>query len=170
MSDCCGGDTCGEKKTPEDSGLPLCPECGKKGKKVERVTLMALLTPQARGRLTDDAWRFCGTGGCDVVYFSGERILRQEDVNVRVGQKETDPSRYVCYCFNHTVQSIRDEFEKTGKTTVVESITEKIKAKKCACEYTNPQGTCCLRNVRAAVKEVISGKYSTNGRERKKAS
>jgi hypothetical protein len=78
------------------------------------------------------------------------------DLNIRVGQKESDVHRLVCYCFNHSICSIRDEVRTTGKSTVVESITAEIRAKRCACEVTNPEGACCLGNVAAAVKSVLS--------------
>jgi hypothetical protein len=139
----------------EGNAPEKCPHCDAKGKKVERITLMVLLTPAARGRLNHEGYRFCSSPDCDVVYFGGHDPFTRADLNVRVGQKETDASRHVCYCFNHTVQSIIDEIESTGRSTAVESIMAEIKAKRCACEVTNPQGTCCLGNVGQAVKEAL---------------
>lgn len=158
MSDCCGGgDSCGsELSSPE-----RCPRCETKGKKVGRLTLMGLLTPAARGRLNDEGYRFCSSSDCDVVYFGAQEIFSRDELNVRVGQKETDASRYVCYCFDHTVQSIIDEIESTGRSTVVESITAEIKAKRCACDVANPQGTCCLGNVGQIVKGILLARAET---------
>jgi len=55
--------------------------------------------------------------------------------------------------FNHTVGSISSEITESGKTTAVEEITAGIKAGQCACDIRNPQGDCCLGNVRAFVKD-----------------
>jgi hypothetical protein len=49
--------------------------------------------------------------------------------------------------------SIRAELVRTGSSTVVASITAGILAGQCACEIRNPQGNCCLGNVR----EVVQG-------------
>jgi hypothetical protein len=154
MSDCCGSKAASTRGSASPAP-EFCPACGKKGKNVERITIMALLTPAARVRLNGDGHRFCPSSDCDVVYFGARETYARADLNVRVGQKETDPSRLVCYCFNHTVQSIIDEIAATGKPTAVDSIKAEIQAKRCACEVTNPQGTCCLGNVGQAIKEIV---------------
>jgi hypothetical protein len=57
----------------------------------------------------------------------------------------------VCYCFRHTLQSIRSEAATMEESAVVAAITAGIKAGQCACDIRNPQGSCCLGNVRAVV-------------------
>jgi len=47
---------------------------------------------------------------------------------------------------------IRGELAATGKSTVIDRIAAEMKADFCACEIRNPQGSCCLGNVKAAVK------------------
>ena len=49
------------------------------------------------------------------------------------------------------VEEIRD----TGKCTILQHITAEVKAGNCACEIRNPQGSCCLGNVNAAVKRAM---------------
>jgi hypothetical protein len=59
-----------------------------------------------------------------------------------------------CYCFRHTIGSIRSELIATGTSTVVDYINKGIQAGKCACDIRNPQGSCCLGNVRAVIKRL----------------
>ena len=93
----------------------------------------------------------------DVVYFAEDgTTLRRSDLVVRVGEKEPDPPRTVCYCFGHTRESIRDEVVQTGDSGVVEAVTAKVRAKECSCETMNPKGTCCLADLRKAVEEARS--------------
>lgn len=68
---------------------------------------------------------------------------------------ESDP-RTICYCFGHTDRSIREEIERTGRSTVSARIAAKVKAGECSCETLNPKGSCCLGDVNKAVKEVLT--------------
>ena len=52
---------------------------------------------------------------------------------------------------------IRAEIDAKGKSEAVQQITELVKAEKCFCEVTNPQGSCCLGNVSKVVKASASG-------------
>ncbi len=131
----------------------VCPACGKRGRKVKRVTLDSLLRPERRGDIGEDAYYVCTTPRCDRVYFSASnaRTFRKSDLAVRFGLKETDAPRPVCYCFDHTIEEIHDEIRRTGASTVVNSIKADMKGPGCRCEYTNPLGGCCLKTVQAAV-------------------
>ncbi|MBI4613738.1 MAG: copper ion binding protein [Planctomycetes bacterium] len=121
------------------------------------ITIERLVVEEARthaGRT--DGFRFCAEPSCDVAYFhpeSGARIARSE-VRVRIGQKETEAPRPVCYCFEHTVEEVEAEVLATGTSKVADDITEKCREGLDRCEETNPQGSCCLGNVRRAVKEA----------------
>lgn len=135
----------------------LCPVAGKPGKKVQPVTLRSLVREEFASDLENRTWFFCGLPDCDVVYFSSDgRTIPKTALKVRVGKKEKEAPHPVCYCFGHTVESIREEIERTGRTTVVESITAKVKAGECSCETSNPKGSCCLRDVNQAVKEAFA--------------
>ena len=135
-----------------------CPSCGKKGRAVKPITIDALVTEQARAKVrTSEGFRFCAEPTCDVAYFhhdSGERFLRG-DVRVRIGQKENASPRVVCYCFDHTIEEIEAEVAATGISAIPDAIGEKCKQGLDRCEETNPQGSCCLGNVRAVVKDVL---------------
>jgi hypothetical protein len=137
--------------------ITACAECGAAGRKVGLVTLEALLTEEARTRLSDtQRYRFCKTRTCDVAYF-GERertTFRLVDMRVPIFQKSTARSRLVCYCFEYKVQDIEDEVRRTGASSVPDVIGQKCKAGLDRCEEMNPQGSCCLGNVRQVVKQA----------------
>lgn len=46
---------------------------------------------------------------------------------------------------------IRSEISQSGTSSAISSIKTHIKAKRCGCEVNNPQGDCCLGNVRLVV-------------------
>jgi len=141
-----------------------CPRCGElpgdctcKSKAVKAMTVKSLVTEEALARVGQtEGFRFCFETDCDIVYFNpatGDRYLR-DDVRVRVGQKETSPPRPVCYCFNYTVEDIEADVAQTGTSGIPDEITKQCRAGLDRCEVTNPQGSCCLGNVRKALKEA----------------
>lgn len=138
-----------------DSGR-LCPGCGGKGSRIGRVTLDSLLKPGALERLTDEQFRFCDSADCDVVYF-GDRgtVFSKDDLVVRVGVKERSAPRPVCYCFDHTVEEINAEVERTGRSTVLDDIKTRMKDG-CWCETKNPKGSCCLGTVGKYVRLALA--------------
>ena len=69
------------------------------------------------------------------------------ELRVPVNFKENNYKGPICYCFDHTVASIRAEIQSTGRSTATEMITKEVKAGRCACEVKNPAGTCCLGDV-----------------------
>jgi hypothetical protein len=141
-----------------------CPTCGQKGKKVECLTLKAMLEVSLLA-VRDAPYLFCRTAKCPVVYFSadGTQSFTKEQIRVPVYQKEPDnESVWVCYCFYHSPATIRAELLATGTSTVVEAIARGIQADQCACEIRNPQGSCCLGNVQTILKWVL-GEVSRPG-------
>ena len=147
-----GHDCCSKSDPTPARGL--CPLSSAKGKKVDRITPASLLVDPSR--LGDGPFFFCPDPDCEVVYFtaSGDEIYRKADLTVRVGLKETEDPVPVCYCFEFTRAMLREEIERTGATTIPQKIQEEIAAGRCACEVKNPQGTCCLGNVNAAVRAI----------------
>ncbi|MCH7557795.1 MAG: cation transporter [Planctomycetes bacterium] len=135
----------------------LCPSCGNKGKAVKRITIESLLTDEAKALVSSrDGFRFCPTPTCEVSYFhpqTGERFLCR-DVRVRIGQKQTQAPRPICYCFNHTIEEIEAEVAKTGTSKIPDAITEKCHQGLDRCEQTNPQGSCCIADVRRVLREA----------------
>ena len=143
--------------------IGTCPACGTRGKKVDLETVKAMLRVSLRGlqpstrRLAQGSpqYHFCRTSECEVVYFAGEEHFTTDEVRVRVHQKHPNSSNVpVCYCFRHTPGSIRAEWLAIGMSTAVADVTAGIQAGQCACEIRNPQGACCLGNVRKVVKRI----------------
>lgn len=145
-----------------------CPACGKQAKRVSPVTLGALLKDEFAQSFSgagqtcgdsnsggcqpitgDTGWRFCDSQDCDVVYFSeeGDARFTKSQLKVPVGVKETRGERPLCYCFGHSVASIKEELRATGRSDALQDIRAKMKAPGCRCETANPAGTCCLGSV-----------------------
>ncbi|GIX05019.1 MAG: hypothetical protein KatS3mg114_0888 [Planctomycetaceae bacterium] len=145
-----------------------CPSCGRPAKRVGPVTLRTLLKDKlaeplaADGRsgcdsndeecrpvTNDTGWRFCDSPDCDVVYFSeeGDTSLTKSQLKVPVGVKETSGERPLCYCFGHSVASIKEELRTMGCSHALEDIRAKMEDPGCHCEASNPSGSCCLGSV-----------------------
>lgn len=152
----------------QTSRLVECPSCGEKAKRVSLVTLGALLKDEFAGPFAmnghsccdsdgdgcqpiagDSGWRFCDSPDCDVVYFSeeGESRFTKSQLKVSVGVKETTGDRPLCYCFGHSVASIKDELRTKGRSNVLDDIRAKMQDPGCRCETENPSGACCLGRV-----------------------
>ena len=149
MGSCCSVDG-GDGITVSTS----CARCRQPGRTVERITLKALLAPNALARLSSGPYRFCPTPACEVVYFGPDGIFIREDLMVRVFQKEAAGERTVCYCFDVTESDLRRELEEGTRPTASERITALVKADRCACEVRNPQGSCCLGNITSVVQDL----------------
>jgi hypothetical protein len=149
-------------KTPVMPPQHTCPKDGTKGKPVKLVTLKSLLIAAALERLdAQSTYMFCPSSDCSVVYFSEtDQIFRTGDLKVPVFQKDPSEQVSVCYCFNWSRQRLREEIQQTGTSTAVASITAHIKAKRCGCEVNNPQGGCCLANVRETVQQIERSLHS----------
>lgn len=153
------GESCCELHPPTKRGSAPCPSCAALSKRVQRITLGALLKPQHRANIPqEDEFSFCPTPECDVVYFRNSEVLfRKADISVPVHQKDPDnPKVPVCYCFGWTPEKIYAEVEETGQSSAIDVITAQVRAGNCYCEVTNPQGSCCLGNVSKAVKRIMT--------------
>lgn len=145
----------------ENLGSPgeECPACESQGRPVKAITIESLVTKEARARVgSSEGFRFCSEGSCDVVYFNVKSIapIMRSEVLARIGQKEDAPSRPICYCFEHTAEEIEAEVSVTGTSKIADDITDKCREGLQRCEQTNPQGSCCLGNVRQAVKAATA--------------
>lgn len=133
-----------------------CPQSGSQGKRVEDTTVKALLAVSLM-ELQQVPYYFCRDADCEVVYFSadGTQTFSTDALRERVYQKE--PARddvWVCYCFRYTPASLRAELRATHTSTAIHTIETGIAAGRCACDLRNPQGSCCLGNVRALVQAL----------------
>jgi len=150
-----------------------CPSCEKTAKRVSTVTLAGLLGDDCAEQFKmnghsccDDrgegckpisgetGWRYCESQNCDVVYFSelDDMTFTKPQLKVSVGIKETTGKRPLCYCFKHSVASIKEELRVKGHTDALENIRAKMKDPGCHCETENPSGSCCLGVVAKGIK------------------
>jgi hypothetical protein len=163
MSDCCSSEKSdfAPSTTATPPAKPVCPQCGRAGRPVSTLTLKHQVRSDFLTAVNQGLFHFCGTPECPVVYFAvGGLTLTTNEVRRPVTQK--DPAHApVCYCFGFTPAMVREEIQATGKSMVVERIAAEMKGDFCACEVRNPQGSCCLGNVRAAVKTAQAANRSS---------
>lgn len=138
--DCCS-------TTADTAALVDCPRCGTRGRIVGDQTLDALLVaPEQRAT---GAWRFCRKADCSVVYFNDDGAeLEANALSVRVGQKEDKADRPICFCFGHSAEDLR------ARPVIREEIKTACRRGEDRCAETNPQGSCCLGNVAAVLREA----------------
>jgi hypothetical protein len=132
-----------------------CPECGQIGKPVQGQTVKAMISVTLR-RVQSIKYLFCKTQTCPVVYFynDGDLTFSVEEVREQVYQKEPKAEEVsVCYCFRHTVGELRNASPQS-RIDIVNNINTGINAGQCACDLRNPQGSCCLGNVRSMIKHL----------------
>ena len=106
--------------------------------------------------MTAGPYLFCASPECDTVYFSadGASVFTKSDLTVRVGLKEKESPRTICYCFGHTYEEIEAQVGSTGRSTVPDDIRLKLRTQGCDCVHTNPSGSCCLGEVMSFVNSV----------------
>jgi hypothetical protein len=132
-----------------------CPECGQAGKAVQGQTVKALLAVSLRA-VRDVEYRFCRTSTCPVVYFAsdGQQTFTCDQVQGSIYQKaQQDDATPLCYCFGYTVGTLRS-MTQAQRAAVIDDINTGIQAGQCACDLRNPQGSCCLGNVRELIKRL----------------
>jgi copper chaperone CopZ len=146
-----------------------CPECGATGKPVQPVTLRALLKPEFVADVVQAEYHFCAATGCDIVYHRAGRVYTKGQLTVAVGVKEAAGDRPLCYCFGHSIATIKEEIRSKGHSDAAEDIRQRMAGRGCACERTNPSGGCCLGAVARGVEIAgteLSGKAGVRGRRR----
>lgn len=86
------------------------------------------------------------------MYFDATgRAIQKPDIRVNVFQKEHAETRPVCYCFGHSVGEVLAATRDDGSNAIVDEITDACRRGLDRCEETNPQGRCCLGNLRGLV-------------------
>jgi hypothetical protein len=138
------------------SGVAPCPTNGQIGKPVDSITLKALLALPL-SLLQPTEYRLCLSPDCPTVYYSvdGAHLVREAELRELVFQKhQHNDDALVCYCFRYTVGNIRHAVEQSDTSAVLAHISIGVRAGQCACDIRNPQGTCCLGNVRQIIKRL----------------
>jgi hypothetical protein len=143
--------------TANPAPAAACPTNHLVGRPVGLLTLRSLLALPLTVVSSAQEYRFCSAPDCPTVYYGadGKQVFSETDLRERVYQKHIRSDAVpVCYCFQHTVGEIRDDLKRTGTSTIVDGITEGIRAGQCACDIRNPQGSCCLGNVLDLVRDL----------------
>jgi len=130
-----------------------CPKCGESGKPVGEITLNTLLKDNEKERIGNGPYFFCQSPSCDLVYFdeAGDSLFKKDALTVRVGIKETEAPRHVCYCFDHTIEEIDEQVTATGESSVLDDIAIRMR-EACWCETKSPMGSCCMSTVSKYIK------------------
>jgi len=147
MTDCCRPNS-----IPLPSEPHRCPRNGVKGQPVRLITLKSLLLPDALAQLNaHQRYHFCASPDCPVVYFGddGQRF-KTADLKVLVWAKDKRPEVPVCYCFGWQ----RHHLQNSANRHAPDEIAAHVKAGRCGCEMNNPQGRCCLGNVRSLLNQT----------------
>ena len=135
----------------------LCHQCGREGQPVDRTTIDALLKHESLSQVNGSQYAFCETPSCPVVYYAADGTeFEKNQVRVRVGLKETEDPVTVCYCFRVTERMIREEVQRTGRSSASARIRADVKAGNCRCEVENPGGRCCVGEVRQVEKRAAT--------------
>lgn len=138
-----------------------CPACLQIGRQVPGQTIKAMVAVSLR-EVAEIKYRFCRTATCPIVYYAddGSITFALGDVRDTVFQKEPgSPDVLVCYCFRHKARDVVSAGAESIMT-ILHDIKSGIAAGQCACDLRNPQGSCCLGNVLALVKQPKQGTAS----------
>ncbi len=133
----------------------VCPHGKPIGKRVQGHTVKALLSVSLREVRAADCL-YCRTQTCPIVYCSPDhgQTFTVDHVRERVYQKAPDADDvWVCYCFRHTVGDVGGASPE-ARAAMLQDIDTGINAGQCACDLRNPQGSCCLGNVRGLIQRM----------------
>ncbi len=134
----------------------ICPQCQEKGKTVAGQTVKSLIAVSLQFVYEETGYYFCRTQSCPVVYFTGDgqQTFERKHIRERVYQKEPDnPDVLMCYCFQYHVGEIKNARAEDAQA-IIEDINRGINAGQCACDLRNPQGSCCLGNIKKLIQEM----------------
>ena len=93
-----------------------CPNCGKQGRSTHAAHVAGkLLKDEFAGQIADANYRFCDAKDCNIVYFDNGQTFSKSQRKVAVGVKETQGERALCYCFGHSVATLKEEIRTKGQ-------------------------------------------------------
>ena len=119
------------------------------------MTLTHQLHEEVLPRVAGREWYFCPDPDCDVAYFTADgETLSKDLLKARVGLKESGAPRPICYCFGYDFEDVEREAAGSEASAISAVITENCRQGLDRCEQTNPQGSCCLGNVRHVFQEA----------------
>jgi len=124
-----------------------CPGCGKPGRPVGLRTVQSQVAYSLRV-LAASPYQFCATQRCAVVYYTtAAPPITCDQLREHVFQKAPGGAVLVCYCFHYRVDVIQQS-DRAARAAILADIVAGTRQEQCACALRNPQGSCCLGNVR----------------------
>ena len=155
-----------------------CPACDAPGKAIKFITMKSLaldgvlesvldgdlggdldsdLDGDLGGREQKDGFRYCPDPRCPVAWFHPEthHVIHKNQLKVRIGMKETEGPRPICYCFGHDAADLEADIRARGTSEIPASIASKCRQGLGRCEETNPQGSCCLGNINQVIQAAL---------------
>lgn len=140
---------CCSVATPQEQAARahLCPGCDRRGRAVSLVTVQAQVAISLHALAAPSYW-FCATRDCPVVYFAADvPAITRDQIRERVFQKEPLGDVLVCYCFRYPVGLLLQS-DQEQRAAILAEVVAGTQHGRCACAIRNPQGSCCLGNVR----------------------
>jgi hypothetical protein len=133
-----------------------CASCAGVSRFVKKQTMLLMLKPEFFDQIGDGQYYYCADPGCEIVYFPETEgaCFYTNHLRVRVGAKEKQDPKPLCYCFGFDEADFRDEIKATGQATISARIVKMVKAGMCACDTRNPSGACCLGDITKTVKRL----------------
>lgn len=133
-----------------------CGACASVSRFVKKQTMLLMLKPELIEQIGDGQYYFCASPDCEIVYFPETEgiCFYKNALRVRVGVKEQQDPKTLCYCFGFDESDFRDEIKSTGQTTISARIVKMVRAGMCACDTRNPSGACCLGEITKTVKRL----------------
>lgn len=148
---------CSSSASPTSpSAAGICPSCGERGRSVSLLTVQAQIALSLR-ELGQPPYWFCSSAGCAVVYFASEASpITCDQLRERVFQKALDPGVLACYCFRYSRGALQ-QADSITRAAILADVVAGTQQGQCACEIRNPQGSCCLGNLRRLAREHREG-------------
>lgn len=131
--------------------VEACPGCCHQGRQVALITVQTQVNVSLR-ELAAAPYHICATPGCAVVYYAvGAPPLMRAQVREPFFPKETTPDVLVCHCFRHSLGALQGS-DTAGGSAILADIIAGTRQGQCACALRNPQGRCCLGDVRRLIR------------------
>ena len=113
------GDICGVSSSGATGAA--CPQCGRPGLPVNRVTVAALVKDEHLPA-HEDGFHLCTTPECPVAYFStdGGTVVAEDELKVPIWFKRHTGPVPVCYCAGVTDREIMEHIERGCCSTLAD--------------------------------------------------
>ena len=122
-----------------------CPQCRQKGHKVENDTMIHHVKDISK--MGDGGYSYCSNPQCDVVYFRNEETFTTRMINKEIGFKySASEQATVCFCYNYPKSELYDD-------TLIDKINIRIDNYGNRCDIRNPNGKCCIKEIKKMQKE-----------------